>query len=130
LLVISEQNETQTPYVCKTDEEFWYVKSVVHILTSGLWLERVDYTWWQYVVESLLRVILEPMCFIERAIDIQHVKFEVFMAVTMKNGVFWNVTPCGSCKNLTRATRRNIPEDTILDIQHAHWSDVWTAYMN
>jgi hypothetical protein len=27
------------------------------------------------------------------------VKFEVFTAVTMKNGVFWDVTPCGSCKN-------------------------------
>jgi hypothetical protein len=27
------------------------------------------------------------------------VRFEVFMAVTMKNGVFWVVTPCGSCKN-------------------------------
>jgi hypothetical protein len=27
------------------------------------------------------------------------VKFEVFMAVTMKNGFFWDVTPCGSCKN-------------------------------
>jgi hypothetical protein len=50
------------------------------------------------------------------------VRFEVFMAVTMKHGVFWDVMPCGSCKNrrfgvtwvLTRATWRNIPEDIIL----------------
>jgi hypothetical protein len=28
-----------------------------------------------------------------------HVRYEVFMAVTMKNGVFWDVTPYGSCKN-------------------------------
>jgi hypothetical protein len=35
------------------------------------------------------------------------VRFEVFTAVTMKNGVFWNVT---------RATQRNIPEDTILEL--------------
>jgi hypothetical protein len=27
------------------------------------------------------------------------IRFEVFTAVTMKNGVFWVVTPCGSCKN-------------------------------
>jgi hypothetical protein len=27
------------------------------------------------------------------------VRLEVFTAVTMKNGVFWDVTPCGSCKN-------------------------------
>jgi hypothetical protein len=27
------------------------------------------------------------------------VRFEVFMVVTMKNGVFWDVTPCGSYKN-------------------------------
>jgi hypothetical protein len=27
------------------------------------------------------------------------VRSEVFKAVTMKNGVFWDVTPCGSCKN-------------------------------
>jgi hypothetical protein len=26
-------------------------------------------------------------------------RFEVFTAVTMKNGVFWVVTQCGSCKN-------------------------------
>jgi hypothetical protein len=27
------------------------------------------------------------------------VRFEVFTAVTLKNGVFWDVTPCGSYKN-------------------------------
>jgi hypothetical protein len=27
------------------------------------------------------------------------VRFEVFTAVTVKNGVFWDVTPCGYCKN-------------------------------
>jgi hypothetical protein len=31
--------------------------------------------------------------------DKYFVRFEVFTAVTMKNGVFWVVTPCGSCKN-------------------------------
>jgi hypothetical protein len=31
----------------------------------------------------------------------EHVRFEVFTAVTMKNGVFWVVTPCGSCKSHT-----------------------------
>jgi hypothetical protein len=28
-----------------------------------------------------------------------HVRFEVFTAVTMKNGVLWEVTLCGFCKN-------------------------------
>jgi hypothetical protein len=28
-----------------------------------------------------------------------YVRFEVFTAVTMKNCVFWDVRPCGSCKN-------------------------------
>jgi hypothetical protein len=27
-----------------------------------------------------------------------HVRLEVFTAVTMKNVVLWDVTPCGSCK--------------------------------
>jgi hypothetical protein len=28
-----------------------------------------------------------------------YVRFEVFTSVTMKNGVFWDATPCGYCKN-------------------------------
>jgi hypothetical protein len=30
---------------------------------------------------------------------VANVRFEVFTVVTMKNSVFWDVTPCGSCKN-------------------------------
>jgi hypothetical protein len=26
-----------------------------------------------------------------------NIRFEVFMPVTMKNAVFWDVTPCASC---------------------------------
>jgi hypothetical protein len=35
-------------------------------------------------------------CFEQRLRD---VRFEAFTAVTMKNGVFWDVTPCDSCMN-------------------------------
>jgi hypothetical protein len=28
-----------------------------------------------------------------------HASFEIFTAVTIKDGVFWDVTPCGSFKN-------------------------------
>jgi hypothetical protein len=59
------------------------------------------------------------------------VRFEVFTAVTMKNCVFWDVTPIlvtlmkeapGSFETsvLTSATRRYIPEDTILQL--LYWS--------
>jgi hypothetical protein len=34
-----------------------------------------------------------------RASQLHLVRFGVFTAVTMKNGVFWDVTPRGSCKN-------------------------------
>jgi hypothetical protein len=33
-----------------------------------------------------------------------NVRFEVFTAVTVKNAVFWDVTPCGSCKNRQHAS--------------------------
>jgi hypothetical protein len=31
--------------------------------------------------------------------NVVYERFEVFTAVSMKNGIFWNVTTCGSCKN-------------------------------
>jgi hypothetical protein len=34
--------------------------------------------------------------------SLRYVRFEVFAAVTMKNGVFWDVMPCDSCKNRKR----------------------------
>jgi hypothetical protein len=44
------------------------------------------------LVEKFGETLLSPSAW-------NHVRFEVFTAVTMKNGVFWDVTPCGSCKN-------------------------------
>jgi hypothetical protein len=41
-----------------------------------------------------------------------NVRFEVFTAVTMKNGVFWDVMRVTLVR--IRATRRNIPKDAIL----------------
>jgi hypothetical protein len=48
---------------------------------------------WQcsYLVESRLAFFFGMV--------LSSVWFEVFTAVTMKNGFFWDVTPCGSCNN-------------------------------
>jgi hypothetical protein len=47
----------------------------------------------------ILFVALETQEVFEENYLYHYVRFEVFTAVTMKNGVFWDVTPCGSCKN-------------------------------
>jgi hypothetical protein len=56
----------------------------------------------------------EATCSLQLCINyLEYVRFEVFTAVTMKNGVFWVVVVV-----LTRATRRNNPEDTILYLEY------------
>jgi lantibiotic modifying enzyme len=48
-------------------------------------------------LRSYLSVLLTKELFLE--INVFHVRFEAFRAVTMKIGVFRDVMPCGSCKN-------------------------------
>jgi hypothetical protein len=42
-----------------------------------------------------------------------YVRFEFITAVTMKNGVFWDVTPCGSCKNRHCVLRLLVNDDVL-----------------
>jgi hypothetical protein len=46
------------------------------------------------------------------------VGFEVFTAVTMKNGVFWDVTPCGSYKNRRFGGTWRLPHQLVLFLVH------------
>jgi hypothetical protein len=50
-----------------------------------------------YPPERRLGIILDA--FRESGTHLIHIRFEVFTAVGMKNDVFWDITPCGSCKN-------------------------------
>jgi hypothetical protein len=46
-----------------------------------------------------MTAVHQAECFRSGKANIHNVRFEVFGAVTMKNGVFLDVTPCDSCKN-------------------------------
>jgi hypothetical protein len=45
-----------------------------------------------------------------------NVRFEVFTAVTMKNGVFWVVTPCGSYNSHTAEQPRRHQSSDVCEI--------------
>jgi hypothetical protein len=70
--------------------------------------------------------IITQACFLNILIC---VRFEIFIAVTMKNAVFWDIMPCGSCRNgrssetsvLTRTTQHNISENGILHFNLCLW---------
>jgi hypothetical protein len=49
-------------------------------------------------IDHLLFITDRKSSFFSTPTKFLHVRFEVFTA-TLKNGVFWDVRPCGSCKN-------------------------------
>jgi hypothetical protein len=55
----------------------------------------------QFVCLELVSEVLHitSMLHIDISNYLNIARFVVFMAVTIKDGVFWDVTPCGSCKN-------------------------------
>jgi hypothetical protein len=52
------------------------------------------------VETSNLTYFINNVTGIYKLISEESIGFEVFTAVTMKNAVFWDVSPCGSYKNL------------------------------
>jgi hypothetical protein len=68
------------------------------VLVQAAHLPACDSSKWR-----LLLGYLHTLCIYRRlvvsACMFKVVRFEVFTAVTMKNCVFWDVTPCGSCMN-------------------------------
>jgi hypothetical protein len=69
-------------------------------------------TWLRNQFPNSLHVLTLELSSIYR-----NVRFEVFTAGTMKNAVFWDVTPCGSCKNLVSAD--NIA--SIIRVERISW---------
>jgi hypothetical protein len=61
-------------------------------------------TYLDVLVKTVKTSVRLPLCWPRSEtksaeIELHDLRFEVFTAVTMKNGVFWDVTPCGSSKN-------------------------------
>jgi hypothetical protein len=59
------------------------------------WMTKERYV--AYIILHIITLLEDPTWKFE--IYFKYVRFEVFTAVTMKKGAFWDVTPCDSCKN-------------------------------
>jgi hypothetical protein len=76
-------------------------------LVSRLMLVLLNHDRWQWSVALADPALLDgfqenphySIIFVLCWTILRSVRFEVFTAVTMNNAVFWDVTPCGCCKN-------------------------------
>jgi hypothetical protein len=66
------------------------------MMSSGMWC---NVALWEPMFRKNVASIIREKLSRELGTTLAIVRFEVFTAVTMKNGFFWDVTPCGSCKN-------------------------------
>jgi hypothetical protein len=57
-----------------------------------------------------------------RYVRCMYVRYENFVAVTMKNAVFWDDTQCGSCKNLCFGG--------TFSLHHQRDKNSWTLYLS
>jgi hypothetical protein len=48
---------------------------------------------------TLIPLVVKSSITARSVLNNGNVRFQVFTAVTMKNGIFWDVMPCGSCRN-------------------------------
>jgi hypothetical protein len=99
--VVSESSQAVIVLTALVKENAWGGQD--HTLQTRCISLPCDTVTWTHIVFTWLvfwlRFILSAMDDKNRATYVCE-RFEVFTAVTMKNGVFWDVTPCGSCKNL------------------------------
>jgi hypothetical protein len=104
-LLLSNSMEVLLPIVqlLKHFSVFYGTKNVITAYTRAFHLFpcRVTSIQSQSVPHSVqLRLVLMSIILNLPAFQqISYIRYEVFTAVTTKNGVFWDVTPCGSCKN-------------------------------
>jgi hypothetical protein len=72
---------------------------VVDRLLGSCWLQSDSPNCYMNVLYRYMLLSLVTLKDVQVPKTVTYVRLEVFTAVTMKNGVFWDVTPCGSCKN-------------------------------
>jgi hypothetical protein len=77
-----------------------------------------------FMLQGLLQTSVTKSASVPCSRDGKFIQFELIInapslhkSPTVKNGVFWDVTPCGTCKN--------IPEDTFL---HSHRRENLKSY--
>jgi hypothetical protein len=86
--------ETEPPFVIRC---MWPAFDSSYVQWGRLFkIPPIYISWRKQIQQSKHRIRLN----LSKTMDkVWHVRSEVFTAVTIKNGVFWDVTPCSFCNN-------------------------------